>query len=80
MSDIIEELCDWIDIANNIQGKGHLMLLNGDIFEAALQEILRYRYALIDVVAIISTLEEYEDRHPEEILLSFLNSQKKQGL
>lgn len=80
MSSVTEELADWAYIANNLKGRAHLMILNGDIFEDALREIALYRDALIDAVAVISTHEDYKNQHPEEILFSFINSQKKQGL
>jgi hypothetical protein len=42
-SDIVEELYDWAYICNESQGKAHVIMLSGFVFEEAAKEIVRLR-------------------------------------
>lgn len=42
-NDIVQELFDWAFICNESQGKAHVVMLSGAVFEEAAEEIIKLR-------------------------------------
>lgn len=67
MDDIVKELEDWAEIVNGVQGKAVLMMLSGDVFEEAADEIRLLRTALLFGSGMLATHPTLENEHPENV-------------
>lgn len=55
--DIVEELLDWADIIDKSQGRASVIMLSGEVYRAAAEEILKLREASADLINMIRRSE-----------------------
>lgn len=56
--DIVEELLDWADIIERSQGKASLIILSGEVYRAAAEEIIKLRKAGTELANMIKLSEK----------------------
>lgn len=75
--DIVQELEDWAFITDGVQGKAMMVMLSGEVFRDAAQEIKTLRTALALAVGELSTHREYRVYSPEIMMNQFLDEARK---
>lgn len=56
--DIVEELLDWADIIDKSQGRASVIMLSGEVYRVAAEEILKLREASADLINMIRRSEK----------------------
>lgn len=55
--DIVEELLDWADIVDKSYGRASVIMLSGEVYRAAAEEIIKLREAADNLIKMICRSE-----------------------